>query len=186
VTMPRPGSKKASKRRAARGLRHEAATDGRDRSLRKHLVHLLSKEQAHAGFDRAIADFPAQLRGAKMAGAPYTAWQLLEHLRIAQWDILEFCRNSHHVSPPYPKGYWPPTEEPPDAAAWERSVRAFRSDLRAMIELVKNPRVDLFARIPHGEGQTILREAMLAADHNAYHLGQFILLRRMAGAWDES
>lgn len=175
---------KAAKRPAAKSARSRGSTDGRDRSLRNHLVHLLSKEQAHAGFSRAIADFPERLRGVEIAGSPHTPWQLLEHLRIAQWDILEFCRDSRHVSPSFPEGYWPPTPAPPDAAAWERSVRAFHADLDAMIAIVKNTRVDIFARIPHGDGQTILREAMLVADHNAYHLGQLVLLRRLAGSWE--
>ncbi|HVB33774.1 MAG TPA: DinB family protein [Patescibacteria group bacterium] len=152
--------------------------------MRNHLVNLLSKEQAHAGFNRAVVDFPSHLCGVKIAGSPHTPWQLLEHLRIVQWDILEFSRNSRHVSPSYPNGYWPPTQAPPDAAAWERSVRAFCADRDALIDLVKNPHVDLFARIPHGEGQTILREAMLVADHSSYHIGQFILLRRLAGSWE--
>ena len=174
---------KRSAKRPGKTIRQSSA-DGHIRALRTHLVNLLSKEQAHAGFDRALADFPADLRGVKIAGSPHTPWQLLEHMRIAQWDILEFCRNSHHISPPFPKGYWPPTAAPPDAAAWDRSVREFQSDRDAMIALVKNPRVDLFARIYHGEGQTVLREAMLVADHNAYHLGELILLRRLAGSWD--
>jgi hypothetical protein len=176
---------KSTAKRPAKAARRDGAADGHVRSLRKHLVNLLSKEQAHSGFDRAVADFPVELRGAKIAGSPHTPWQLLEHLRIAQWDILEFCRNSHHISPSFPKGYWPPTEAPPDAASWDRSVRSFQTDLDAMVALVKNPRVDLFARIPHGEGQTVLREAMLAADHNAYHLGQLILLRRLADRWEQ-
>lgn len=149
-------------------------------------MRLLGDEQAHAGPARILEDVPPSLRGQKIPGAAHTLWQLLEHLRIAQWDILEFCRNLRHVSPPFPAGYWPPTAAPPDAAAWDRSVRDFHADLRAMIELVKDPKTDLFARIPHGQGQTILREAMLVADHNAYHLGQFVLLRRQAGAWQPS
>ena len=108
---------------------------------------------------------------------------LLEHLRLAQWDILEFSRNSKHVSPEWPEGYWPKTEAPPNSAAWNRSIEEFRKDLRAMEDLVANPKTDLFARIPWGDGQTILREALLLADHNAYHLGQFVDLRRLLGAW---
>ncbi len=134
-------------------------------------------------FDTAIARFPAALRGARSAGAPHTAWQLLEHLRIAQWDILEFSRNPAHVSPKFPDGYWPRTDSPPSARAWNQSVRAFQADLRAMIRLVSNPKTDLFARIPHGDGQTILREALLVADHNAYHIGQVVLLRKLLDAW---
>ena len=170
-------------KRPDKTVRHRSE-DGHIRALRVHLVNLLTKEQAHPGFDRVLDDFPAALRGVKVAGSPHTPWQLLEHLRIAQWDILEFCRNSHHISPPFPEGYWPPTAAPPDATAWERSVSEFQADRDAMVALVKNPRADLFARIPHGEGQTVLREAMLVADHNAYHLGQMVLLRRLAGSWD--
>ncbi len=180
----RSKAKKPAKRRSVAAARRRAPADHRDRILREHLVRLLSKEQAHAGFTSAVADLPPGLRSGKIPGSPHTPWQLLEHLRIAQWDILEFCRNPRHVSPSYPDGYWPPTEAPPDNAAWERSIQTFLADLQGMIDLVKSPKTDLFARIPHGEGQTILREAMLIADHNAYHVGQFILLRRMAGAWE--
>jgi hypothetical protein len=184
VAKGRPKAKKPAKRRPAAAARRRAPTDHRERALREHLVRLLSKEQAHCGFESAIADFPAGLRAVKIPGSPHTPWQILEHMRIAQWDILEFCRNPRHVSPSYPEGYWPPTVFPPDGAAWERSVGTFRADLRAMLDLVKNPKTDLFARISHGQGQTVLREALLVADHNSYHIGQFILLRRMAGAWE--
>jgi hypothetical protein len=111
---------------------------------------------------------------------------LLEHMRIAQWDILEFSRNPKHVSPQWPAGHWPRTEAPPSAAAWDKSIAAFRKDLKAMESLVANPKTDLFARIPWGDGQTILREALLVADHNAYHLGQLVDVRRLLGAWPES
>lgn len=134
-------------------------------------------------FDAAMARFPAALRGKKAKGAPHTAWQLLEHMRIAQWDILEFSRNAAHVSPEFPAGYWPDSEAPATDRAWNESLRKFRQDLAAMAALVTDPKTDLFARIPHGDGQTILREALLVADHNAYHLGQLILLRRLLGAW---
>ena len=155
----------------------------KDKALREHLLYLLKDRGAHLNFDAAVADLPANLRGAKVPGVPHTAWRLLEHLRICQWDILEFSRNPKHVSPQFPEGYWPAGDAPPDAAAWDRSVAAFRADLRAMEDLVADPATDLFARIPHGEGQTILREALLVADHNAYHLGQLVLLRRALGAW---
>lgn len=154
-----------------------------DEALREHLVYLLQGGGAHLNFERAIADLPAKLRGAKVDGVPHTPWRLLEHMRIAQWDILEFSRDPHHVSPEFPDGYWPEGDAPPDSQSWDRSVRAFRSDLRAMIDLVADPETDLFARILHGDGQTILREALLVADHNAYHLGQFVFLRRCLGAW---
>ncbi|HXK59554.1 MAG TPA: DinB family protein [Acidobacteriota bacterium] len=148
------------------------------RILREHLLQLLSGNWAHIEFDQAVNNFPAELRGRKAVGMPHTAWQLLEHMRIAQWDILEFSRNSKHVSPDWPAGYWPKTETPPDASSWDESVRQFKADLKAMGELVMDPNTDLFSKIPHGTEQTILREAMLVADHNAYHLGQLVLLRK--------
>jgi len=116
---------------------------------------------------------------------PHSAWELLEHMRIAQWDILEFSRNPKHVSPEWPRGYWPETPEPPNAKAWAKSLKLFAGDLAAMKRLVANPRTNLFARIPHGNGQTILREALLVADHNAYHLGEVVITRRVLGAWKE-
>ena len=155
-------------------------------ALRKHLLYLLGGGGAHVDFDSAIAGWPAKLRGSKPKGLPHTAWQLLEHMRIAQWDILEFSRNPKHVSPEWPEGYWPATDAPPSPAAWNKSVSTFQADLKAMMSLVKSPRRDLFARIPHGEGQTILREALLVADHNAYHLGELVYLRRALGAWRRS
>ena len=155
-------------------------------ALRKHLLYLLGGGGAHVDFDSAITGWPAKLRGSKPKGLPHTAWQLLEHLRIAQWDILDFSRNPKHVSPEWPEGYWPSTDAPPSPAAWNNSVSTFQADLKAMMSLVKSPRRDLFARIPHGEGQTILREALLVADHNAYHLGELVYLRRALGAWKRS
>ena len=155
-------------------------------SLREHLIYLLKGGGAHLDFEKAIAGLPANLRGEKVPGVPHTVWRLVEHLRIAQWDILEFTRNPRHVSPPWPQGYWPTSDAPPDDAAWERSVAAFRADLQAMQDLVADPATDLFAPLPHGEGQTALREALLVADHNAYHLGQLVVVRRLLGAWNDS
>ncbi|MEX0702971.1 MAG: DinB family protein [Planctomycetales bacterium] len=154
-----------------------------DRALREHLLYLLRGGGAHLSFDEAIADIPPEMRGAKVGDAPHTPWRLLEHMRIAQWDILEFSRNPRHVSPEFPEGYWPTGDAPPDAEAWDRSVAKFREDLAAMQDLVADPATDLFAPIPHGEGQTILREALLIADHNAYHLGQLVMLRRCLAIW---
>lgn len=151
--------------------------------MREHLDYLLGGGGAHLSFDQAIAGLPPGLRGARAPGTPHTAWRLLEHLRIAQRDILEFSRNPTHVSPDWPAGYWPDDDVPPDPGAWDRSVAAFRADLAAMRALVADPKTDLFARIPHGDGQTVLREALLVADHNAYHLGQLVMLRRALGAW---
>lgn len=155
----------------------------KDASLRDHLVRLLTKRQAHASWEDVLLDFPEELRARKPEGAPYSAWQLLEHLRIAQWDILEFSRRADHVSPEFPDGYWPESAEPPDASSWDESVRSFGADLEAMAALVRDPASDLEAPFPHGTGQTLLREAMLVADHNAYHLGQIVLLRKMLDAW---
>jgi hypothetical protein len=136
-------------------------------------------------FDKAVAGLPAKLRGAKPAGVPHTPWRLVEHMRRSQWDILEFSRNPRHVSPEFPEGYWPQGDGPPSSKAWDASIKAFRKDLKDMEKLVDDPKTDLFARIPHGEGQTILREALLVADHNAYHLGQLVVIRRLLGAWPE-
>ncbi len=153
------------------------------KSLRQHLVYLLEGSGAHVDFEAAVRGLPAELRGARAPGLPHTAWQLLEHLRIAQWDILEFSRNAKHVSPDFPKGYWPESEAPGEETAWEKSVGEFRRDLRTMAKLVENPRTDLCSKIPWGDGQTVLREALLVADHNAYHIGQLVLVRRALGAW---
>jgi hypothetical protein len=149
-----------------------ALKDPNSKHLREHLLDLLNGGGAHARFDDVVKDMPEKLRGVKPVGLPHTAWMLLEHLRLAQWDLLEFSRNSKHKSPEWPKGYWPKTEAPPSSAAWSKSIQQFRKDLKAMQNLVANPRTDLYARIPWGDGQTILREALLLADHTAYHLGQ--------------
>ena len=154
-----------------------------DKALREHLVKLLNGGDAHADFKRVIEDFPDELRGKTPKGAEHSPWQLLEHLRIAQWDILDFSRNPDYKTPKWPEGYWPETAAPPDAKAWDTSAKAFQKDLQAISELVSDEKTDLFAKIPHGDGQTILREALVVADHNAYHLGQMVLLRRLLGAW---
>lgn len=147
--------------------------------LRKHLENLLRMKGAHLSFEAAVADFPSALRGVRPAGAPHTAWQLVEHMRLAQEDILDFSRNPAYREKKFPDDYWPATEAPPDEAAWEASVQRFQSELKEMQELVADTRHDLLARIPHGKGQTLLREALLVADHNAYHLGQLVFLRKM-------
>jgi hypothetical protein len=151
--------------------------------LRDHILELLTGGHAHAKFEDVVKDFPLNLRGVKPADYPHSAWMLLEHLRIAQWDILEFSRNKKHKSPSWPEGYWPKEAAPPTDAAWNKSVKQFESDLKAMKDRVENPKTDLFARIPWGDGQTILREVLLAADHNSHHLGQLIDVRRLLGAW---
>jgi hypothetical protein len=155
----------------------------RDQALREHLLHVLRGGGAHLDFDSAVADLPAALRGARPPQVPHTPWRLVEHMRLAQWDILEFCRNPQHVSPAFPDGYWPTGDAPPDTEAWDDSLAGFRADLRAMMDLVADPATDLYAAIPHGDGQTVLREALLVADHNAYHLGQLVVVRRALGAW---
>lgn len=156
-----------------------------DRALREQLVWLLEKGHAHVTFEPAIEDIPADARGRKPPNVPHSPWRLLEHMRIAQWDILEFSRNPEHISPEFPDGYWPDNDAPPDERAWDESIRAFRADLQAMQDLITGEATDLFAPIPHGRGQTLLREALLLADHNAYHVGQLVVVRRALGCWPD-
>jgi hypothetical protein len=153
--------------------------------LREHLLDLLGGGGAHLDFDQAVADLPPALCGAHPPQVPHTPWRLVEHMRIAQWDILEFCRNPKHISPEFPAGYCPKGDAPPDEHAWDGAIAHFHEDLDAMRRLVADPAVDLLAKIPHGKGQTIFREALLVADHNAYHLGQLVVVRRALGAWPE-
>ena len=148
-----------------------------DASLRTHLLSLLDSGDAHLKFDDAVKDFPPELRGKRPAGSPHSPWELLEHLRIAQWDILEFTRNGSHVSPAFPSGYWPASEAPPTDTAWDESIESFRNDRRALTEIVSDTSIDLHSPIPHGNGQTALREILVTIDHNAYHLGQLVTVR---------
>jgi len=150
--------------------------------VREQVIKLLRGGQAHLTLDDVLKDFPAKLRAVKPKGAPHNAWQLVEHMRLALWDILEFSRDAKHVSPPWPEGYWPKDETPPTDAAWKKSIAAIQRDIAAMEKLVENPKTDLYTKIPHGTGQNILREALLVADHNAYHVGQLMFLRRMLEA----
>jgi hypothetical protein len=173
-------------KRKPKTVNRRKAGGGSDTALRKQLVQLLDGGGAHIRFSEALADFPADKRGVLAEGLPHTGWQLLEHARIAQWDILEFSRNAKHVSPGFPDGYWPKTPAPPDDTAWKKSVSAFQRDLQEAIALVSNPRVDLHSPLPWGDGQTVLREALLIADHNAYHLGQLVYLRRALKIWPQS
>ncbi len=159
---------------------------GDDKILRDYLRRFLSWHEAHLHWKAALKDFPEKLRGKRPSGAPHSAWELLEHMRLATNDILEFSRDAKHVSPDWPAGYWPESPEPPSAAAWDKSVKALEHDLEEMGKLVTNSKTDLFAKIPHGSGQTILREALLISDHNAYHLGQLVLVRRLLGCWPET
>lgn len=168
-----------------RSGKSKSATGGRDTALRQQLVALLKGGEAHVHFMDALEGFPAIKRGTYAEGLPHTGWQLLEHARIAQWDILGFSCNPRHVSPGFPEGFWPKLPGPRTEEEWDNSVRAFQSDLKKMTRLVENPATDLYARIPHGNGQTILREALVLADHNAYHLGQLVDLRRAMGSWPE-
>lgn len=154
-----------------------------DQALRKHVVALLDGGQAYATFDDIVGVFPARQRGEIPKGLPHSAWMLLEHMRIAQWDILDFSRNPKYKAMKWPDDYWPKAPAPPNVVAWDKSVKSFHEDLDAMKALVTDPKTDLFAKLPWGEGQTILREALLIADHNSHHLGQLIDVRRLLGVW---
>ena len=154
-----------------------------DAALRDQVVKLLRGGHAHVTFEDAIKGLPVEMRGKRPKGASHSAWEILEHMRIAVWDILEFSRDAKHVSPKWPEGYWSAKAAPPAANAWAKSVKAFRADMDALCELVASESTDLLAPIPHGTGQTILREALLVADHNAYHLGELVIVRRLLGAW---
>ncbi|MFL5450072.1 MAG: DinB family protein [Gemmatimonadales bacterium] len=154
-----------------------------DSSIGEHLVKLLGWEDAHTSFESAVADLPADLRETKPPHLPYSPWQLVEHLRITQADILDFCRNPKYRELKWPDNYWPSSDSPPDSAAWDKSVRDFLRDRAALQDLSKDPEIALEARIPHGEGQTYLREILLAADHAAYHIGELVVVRRLLGAW---
>ena len=155
------------------------AQNEQDDSIRKHVLYLLRGGGAHQSFDDLVGSFPPDLCSRRIEGLPYTPWQVLEHMRLAQWDILEFSRDPDHVSPEFPKGYWPKPDEPGTPALWQQTIDQFRSDLREMETLVEDPSTDLYAKIPHGDGQTILREALLIVDHNAYHLGALAVMERI-------
>jgi len=150
-----------------------------DQSLRERLISLLKEGNAHISFDDFVKDFPVEKCGQRIEGLPYTAWRVLDHMRIAQWDILEFSRDAKHVSPKWPKGYWPEESETGTEALWNETVEKFRHDLESFADMVRDPATDLFTNIPHGEGQTILREALLLADHNSNHLGALIVMARL-------
>jgi DinB superfamily len=154
-----------------------------DQLLRGHLVALLTEDAAHLKFDSAVEDLPVALLGKRPEGAAHSLWELVEHMRITQKDILEFCRNPKHISPEFPAGYWPGQAGPANEKGWNDSVSAFRADLRALAELVTDPAIDLLPPLPHAQDKTLLREALLAADHNSYHLGQLVVVRRLLGTW---
>jgi uncharacterized damage-inducible protein DinB len=154
-----------------------------EKSLRAQLVKLLDYEEAHVGFDRAVKGIPPRLLGKRPQGAEHSLWQVVEHLRIAQADILEFCATAKYKDKKWPDDYWPHNPGPGSSAAWTKSLAAYRKDRRALQRLAANPKIDLLAAIPHGTGQTYLREILLVADHNAYHIGQIVALRRRLGIW---
>ena len=183
--VARASSKKTSRKSAAGKGANGKGSGVNDAGLRKHVIDLLKGGSAHLQFMDALEEFPPNKRGTFAPGLPHTGWQLLEHSRIAQWDILEFSRNAKHVPPGFPEGYWPKTPGPASDADWDKSVQQFQHDLDEMVDIVKNSRTDLFAKIPHGDGQTILRQALVLADHNAYHLGQLVDLRRALGTWPQ-
>lgn len=154
-----------------------------DEALRSHLVRLLTWHDAHASFEDAVQGLDPSLRGIQPEGAPYSPWQLLEHLRLTQFDILDFCQNTAYWQPKWPDDYWPESQEPPTGQAWEQSIASYIRDRAALVELAEDPAVDLFARVPHGTGQTYLRELLLVADHSSYHVGELVLVRRLLGSW---
>jgi hypothetical protein len=152
-------------------------------AIRKQLIEALKGAQAHVDFEGAVKNFPAELRGVKPKGAAHSAWQLLEHLRMAQEDILDFSRNPKYVTRKWPEEYWPDSEAPPTSEAWDKSVAAFKKDLREFEAMVADPKHDLTEPFAWGTGQNLLREALLIIDHNGYHLGQFVMLRGELGIW---
>ena len=158
------------------------AKDDRDDSVRSHVLYLLRGGGAHLSFDDFVDSFPADLCNRQVEGLPYTPWQVLEHMRLAQWDIVEFSRDPNHVSPEFPKGYWPSPNDLGTPTMWQKTIDEFRNDLQQMEALVEDQSTDLYAKIPHGDGQTILREALLIADHNAYHLGVLTVMARIVKA----
>lgn len=156
-----------------------------EKALRDYLSKALSWHDAHADWKKALDRLAPALQGTRPPGSSHSPWELLEHARIAQWDIVEFCRSPKHVSPAWPQGYWPKTPAPPDDTSWTRSAKAFEADTRFLQRLVASPKTDLLAPIAHGSGQTILREILLVLDHNSYHLGQLVLTRKLLGGWPE-
>ena len=152
-------------------------------AIRQQLVAALAWKDAHVDFDAAVDGIPPDKRGTRPHGLPYSAWQLIEHLRLAQHDILDFCINPDYEELAWPDDYWPASPEPPDSDAWETSIRRYREDLAAVQRLAADRSIDLAAKIPHGQGQTYGREVLLILDHAAYHIGELVLLRRLLGAW---
>jgi len=183
---PKPRSPATARKSARSKALSARRAPGQDASYRQRIVELLTGGHAHVTFADAIANFPPELRGQRPNGASHTPWQVLEHMRISQWDILEFSRDPAHVSPKFPDGYWPVEGAPPDGRARDRCVARFHADLEAMKQMVATPKLDLHSRIRHPEAKphhTVAREALVLADHNSYHLGEMILLRRLLDAW---
>jgi hypothetical protein len=154
--------------------------------LREQIVRFLGWEDAHVGFDAAVRDIPEGLRGERPPGLPHSPWELLEHLRFTQMDILRFCREPEYSEPRWPADYWPAEQSPSEPGDWDATISAFGRDRKSLCDLASDPRIDLFATIPHGSGQTYLRELLLVADHTAYHIGQLVLVRRALGIWPTS
>ncbi|HLF89973.1 MAG TPA: DinB family protein [Anaerolineales bacterium] len=154
-----------------------------DQVVRNQLLYLLRGGGAHMNLDQAVADFPMQHINTFPPNVPYTPWQLLEHIRLAQWDIIEFVVNPSHVSPSWPEGYWPAQDAKAIEADWFNTIQTIRQGLKQLENLVADPKTDLYAELPHAPGYTILREVLLVADHNAYHIGEFAILRQVMGTW---
>ena len=157
-----------------------------DQILREQLIQLLRSRNAHMPLESAVADFPMEAINKRPPNVPYTPWHLLEHIRITQWDILEFIRNPKHVSPAWPKGYWPEQDADAEPSDWNKTLHSYGADLDALEEMVRDPKTDLFTPIPHGDGQNILREILTVADHSAYHTGEFAILRQVMGTWPKN
>ena len=179
----RPVQRTSAKKAGGKKLVAKAGREVNDKLLREPLSKVLGWREAHADWKQALAGLDPAHRGVRPAGSPHSVWDLLEHARLVQRDILDFTLDPKHVSPDWPSGYWPKNLAPADEAEWEQTVKTFFHALQEMENLVSNPRTDLFARIPHGTGQTLLRQALLLIDHNSYHLGQLVLVRRLLGAW---
>jgi hypothetical protein len=154
-----------------------------DQVVREQLLALLIGGNAHMNFEQAVADFPAEHFNTRPVNVTYTPWHILEHLRIAQWDILEFIRNPAHVSPEWPKEYWPDQAKAADQNQWDETISLFLFNLGSLRDIVKDPDIDLYAPIPHAPDYTIFREILVVSDHNAYHIGEFTILRQVMGTW---
>jgi len=156
-----------------------------DTILGDQLANLLNGGNAHLDLSTAFADIPTEYYGRRIPESPHTLWRLLEHIRLCQWDILEYCQNPNHISPEFPDGYWPKGDGPSSPSEWDESLKSLKKDLDVLTTLVKDPRTDLFATLPGTDGHNVLREVLIVADHNAYHLGQVVELRRFLGIWPE-